>query len=69
MKRFFLSILVLAMAFTAVRAEDKVVRKVLELGKTDNRVMEHVDILANVIGGRPVGSHNLEDAERWAIER
>ena len=68
MKRFFLSILVLAMAFTAVRAEDKVVRKVLELGKTDNRVMEHVDILANVIGGRPVGSHNLEDAERWAIE-
>jgi hypothetical protein len=50
MKRFFLSILVLAMAFTALRAEDKVVRKVLELGKTDNRVMEHVKIVTTAQG-------------------
>lgn len=66
MKRILLSVVLLLAAVSVVRAEDKVVRKVLDLGRTDNRVMEHVDVLANVIGGRPVGSHNLEDAERWA---
>lgn len=68
MKRILFTLFVLVAVATALQAEDKVVRKVLELGRTDNRVMQHDDILANVIGGRPVGSHNLEDAEKWAIE-
>lgn len=46
-------------------AQDKTVNKIIELGQTDNRVMAHDDFLSNVIGGRIVGSHNLEDAEKW----
>lgn len=55
--------------FPLLSAQDKVVQKVLELGKSDNRTMEHVDFLANRIGGRPIGSHNLQDAEQWAADQ
>lgn len=53
----------------ALLAQDKVVKQVMELGKTDNRTMQHADFLANRIGGRPVGSHNLQDAEAWVAEQ
>lgn len=56
-------------AIAPLPARDKVVNKVLELGKVDNRTMVHADFLANRIGGRPVGSHNLEDAEKWVAEQ
>lgn len=65
-------ILLSAALFLAVitsNAQDKVVRNVLELGKSDNRTMQHDDFLANRIGGRPIGSHNLQDAEAWAAEQ
>ena len=65
---FFLSAAAVMMV-TVASAQDKVVRTVLELGKTDNRTMEHVDFLANRIGGRPVGSHNLQDAEQWVADQ
>ena len=48
---------------------DKVVKKIIEIGQSDNRTMEHDDFLANRIGGRPVGSHALEDAEAWVEEQ
>lgn len=51
------------------KSNDKVVEKILEIGKTDNRTMQHDDFLANRIGGRPVGSHNLQDAEAWVAEQ
>ena len=50
-------------------AQDKVVKSVLELGRTDNRVMQHADHLSNVIGGRIVGSAALSEAEAWAAEQ
>jgi len=59
-----LSAVLMLIAFQAV-AQDKVVRKTIELGQTDNKVMVWEDFLSNTIGGRPVGSHNLEDAEKW----
>lgn len=65
MKRFILSIALLAISMAGM-AQDKTVQKVLEMGRTDNQVMSHVDILTNRIGGRVVGSHALEDAEQWA---
>lgn len=46
-------------------AQDKVVSKVLELGRTDNRTMVHADYLNRVIGGRTVGSPSLTQAEAW----
>ena len=50
-------------------AQDKTVRKVIELGQTDNRTMQHDDFLSNRIGGRLIGSHALEDAEKWVAKQ
>ena len=58
----------LSIAFGAA-AQDKVVRSVLEMGRSDNRTMEHADHLANVIGGRIVGSAALTEAEAWVKEQ
>ena len=64
MKRMISLALLLLSAF-ASEAQDATVDKIIELGKNDNRVMRHADFLANRIGGRPVGSDALTDAERW----
>ena len=68
MKRIiiFLSALCLTVA---LGAQDKVTKTVLELGKTDNRVMEHADYIARNIGGRLVGTHMLHHAEDWVAEQ
>ena len=50
-------------------AQDKVVKKIIETGTTDNRTMEHADFLANRIGGRIVGSAALTEAEAWVKEQ
>ena len=50
-------------------AQDKVVKKIIETGTTDNRTMEHADFLANRIGGRPIGSAALTEAEAWVKEQ
>ena len=69
-KSFKYLILLAALGFSlSVAAQDKTVRKLIELGTTDNRTMEIEDFIANRIGGRPVGSHALEDAERWVADQ
>ena len=50
-------------------AQDKVTRQLLELGRSDNRTMQHADFLSNVIGGRIVGSAALTEAEAWVKEQ
>lgn len=50
-------------------AQDKVVKKIIETGTTDNRTMEHADFLINRIGGRIVGSAALTEAEAWVKEQ
>ena len=50
-------------------AQDKVVKKIIETGTTDNRTMEHADFLVNRIGGRIVGSAALTEAEAWVKEQ
>lgn len=54
---------------TAAFPQDKCVREVLELGRTDNRTMVHADYLANRIGGRLIGSAALEEAEKWVASQ
>lgn len=49
-------------------AQDKTVKKIIEIGQTDNQVMVHENHLANYIGGRPVGSSALTHAEAWVKE-
>ena len=70
MKRI-LSVLLAAVvaAGLSVFAQDKLVRKIIETGTTDNRTMEHADFLVNRIGGRIVGSAALTEAEAWVKEQ
>jgi hypothetical protein len=51
---------------TSVNAQHgKVVERIIELGKTDNRTMHHLDIISNRFGGRLVGSDAYENAAMW----
>jgi hypothetical protein len=50
---------------TAIWTQDSTVRKIIELGRNDNRVMQHLDVLTNRFGGRPVGSDAYENAAEW----
>ena len=63
-----LTVAVLAIG-TGAFAQDKVVKKIIETGTTDNRTMQHADFLANRIGGRIVGSAALTEAEAWVKEQ
>ena len=64
-----LAVVMLAGSWTGLFAQDKVVKKIIETGTTDNRTMEHADWLANRIGGRIVGSPALTFAEAWVKEK
>jgi hypothetical protein len=44
---------------------DKVVQLIIKIGQTDNRTMEHLDVLTNRFGGRLVGSDAYENAALW----
>ena len=45
---------------------DPVVKKIIEIGKNDNRTMKHLDTLTNRFGGRPIGSAAYDNAAEWA---
>jgi hypothetical protein len=64
-----LAVVILAGSWTGLFAQDKVVKKIIETGTTDNKTMEHADWLANRIGGRIVGSPALTFAEAWVKEQ
>ena len=40
------------MTVHSVTAQDAAVNKIIEIGQTDNQVMDHLDVLTNRIGGR-----------------
>ncbi|MBR4772707.1 MAG: peptidase M28, partial [Bacteroidales bacterium] len=68
MKKIFLPLLMLLLAIPAT-AQDKVVKAVMEAGRTDNHTMEYADYIARNIGGRLVGSHMLNHAEDWVAQQ
>lgn len=43
------------------------VDRICDMAKNDNRVMQHLDILTNRFGGRPIGSDAYENAQAWAM--
>ena len=45
---------------------DAVIQKVIEIGKNDNRVQQHLDYLTNRIGPRLTGSEGLQAGCEWA---
>lgn len=70
MKRTILLFAAMAcMAATTLPAQDAAVNKIIETGRSDNRVMHHLDILTNRIGGRPIGSDAYENATQWVASQ
>lgn len=66
MKRNLLSLFaMLLMVFTASAQQGKVVDRIIELGQTDNRTMQHLDVISNRFGGRLIGSDAYENAAMW----
>lgn len=48
-------------------AQTAAVKKIIETAKTDNRTMQHLDVLTNRFGGRLVGSDAYENAAEWMM--
>ena len=68
MKVYSLFLLLTGIAFSMnIGAQsDPVMEKIVEIGRTDNRTMEHLDILCNRFWGRLIGSDAYENAGIWA---
>jgi len=67
-----LSLSLFLLLFTGSYAQsqpDSVVQKIIEIGKSDNQTMDHLDVLCNRIGGRPIGSDAYESATIWAATK
>jgi len=66
MKRLRFSLPALLVLVPVSRAErDDVLQQVVALGRGENRVMEHLDVLCNRFGPRLTGSDNLQNASEW----
>lgn len=57
--------LLLVLATSQAYAQDAVVKKIIEEGTTNNLTQEHLHILTNRIGGRPIGSDAYNAAVAW----
>jgi cyclophilin family peptidyl-prolyl cis-trans isomerase len=66
LRSIFLIIFLLS-AISVSGQNDPVIDKIIDLGKTDNKVMDHVDMLTNRIGGRLAGSDGYNSACIWAV--
>lgn len=64
-KSTFIRIFMLAVLASTSWAQNKVSERIMEIGRTDNRTMQHLDVLANRIGGRPIGSDAYTNATYW----
>ncbi|MDR1674877.1 MAG: M28 family peptidase [Tannerella sp.] len=59
----------IGIALATASAQDAAVKKLIELGKTDNQVMNHLDVLTNRFGGRPIGSDAYDNAVDWVASK
>lgn len=67
-KSFFLllaGMLILSSGY-GIAQNKKVVKKIIEIGTTDNQSMDHLDILTGRFGGRLIGSDAYDNAAEWA---
>ena len=67
--RIFLLILAVILSSKTYSQTDQAVKKIIEIGKTDNQTMKHLDILCNRFGGRLIGSDAYENAAEWAASK
>ncbi|MDD3891889.1 MAG: M28 family peptidase [Bacteroidales bacterium] len=71
MKRIILITFALLMVLQShvYSQHDPVIDKIIEIGKSDNQTMQHLDVLCNRIGGRLIGSDAYETAVKWATKK
>jgi hypothetical protein len=66
MKKHIFIFTALLLLFSGISAQqNKIIDRIIELGKTDNRTMHHLDVITNRFGGRLVGSDAYENAALW----
>lgn len=58
-------LLVLLVSTLSLQAQNKVAQRIMEIGRTDNQTMRHLDVLSNRIGGRLIGSDAYTTATFW----
>lgn len=68
MKKFAVFALAAITAFGAPAQKD-VMKRIEEIGKNDNRSMEHLKTLTGRFGGRPIGSNAYDNARDWAASQ
>lgn len=66
---FPISFVFIVLAISVSAQRDPVIDRIIEIGKTDNQTMKHLDVLTNKIGGRLIGSDAYETATRWAAQK
>lgn len=62
-----LSLLPVPAGASVPQGEDPIVQKVISIAAEDNQTMEHLDIVTNRFGGRPIGSDAYTHATDWAV--
>ncbi len=75
-KRFMALIVLAVLVFSAVAGysqvfpenqNDPVLKKIIEIGQTDNKAMKWLDTFTNRFGGRYTGSDAYNNAANWAV--
>ena len=64
---FILAAVVVSFQTPAKTPDDPVVKKIIEIGTTDNQVMAWNDYASNRFGGRETGTNAYTDATAWAV--
>ena len=68
MKKFILVTFIICsflIPSTGYGKTSSVIKKIIEIGKNDNRTMKHLDVLCHRFGGRPIGSAAYDNAAEW----
>ncbi len=62
-----ISLLGLGISTPVLAKKNKVIEKIIRIGKIDNRTMQHLDTLCHRFGGRPIGTAAYDNAAEWAV--
>ena len=68
-KKLFVGFVMLILCVGYAEAQTGAVKKIIEMGQTDNQVMDHLDVLCNRIGGRVIGSNAYDNAVQWVASK
>lgn len=67
-KKITILFLFAAVIIATTFAQNQVSNRIMEIGRTNNLTMQHLDVLANRIGARPIGSNAYTNATYWLAD-